>query len=81
MWVAQRHDGRYWAGEYKWHGTTFVRDLHAAYGWGSRSACECAIRSTEWNTANFTVDTVLPVRVNYSDLIADKPAPKRNNFA
>ena len=48
-WVAIRNDGKYWAGEYKWHGRTFVTGLNTAYKWGSLSACECAIRSADFS--------------------------------
>ena len=80
VWIAERYDGRYWAGEYKWHGATFVRDPKYAYRWGSQSACRCAVSATEWNTASYTVDTVLPVEVNYADLLENICTPRRHKF-
>ena len=48
VWVAVRSDGKYWAGEYRWHGKTFVSSLKTAYKWGTLSACECGIRSADF---------------------------------
>jgi hypothetical protein len=67
IWVAVRNDGKYWAGEYKWQGRTFVPHLKGAYKWGTESACRCAVDSADLfgfvNGKPYTV-TVEAVRIS-----------------
>ena len=69
VWAAVRFDGKYWAGEYRQYGNTFVANLKQAYLWGSLSACECAIRNTHYNTARHTVDTLTATKIRYEDTL------------
>jgi len=69
VWVAVRYDGKYWAGEYRQYGNTFVATLKQAYLWGSLSACECAIRNTHYNTAKYRDDTLTATKIRYDDTL------------
>jgi hypothetical protein len=46
VWIAQRSDGKCWAGAHKWSGRTFTHHRKFIYRWGTEESCRSAIL---WN--------------------------------